>query len=116
MLLDLLKTYKLYLYAIAAAAALLGILYYGHTRYMAGVSYCIKQQNTAQSEYTQGKEKKNEQEKQAAVNEADKAAKRIADLEHEKQLLLSKLDDNGCALTDYERLQFNEALNRIQGQ
>lgn len=118
-MLDTIKTFlsaaKLYIYVVLAAILISGWLFDRHSQYKAGIAYCSKQLDKANAEYTERKEQENQQAKEEAVQDADKAAKQIANLEHEKQILLSKLDSK-CSLSDAERVQLDATLGRLQGQ
>lgn len=108
-----LSPFKLYIYVALAAIVLTAWLFDRHAQYEAGIAHCTEQQHEAEAKYSQGQKAKQEAEKQDAVKKADEAAKQTSDMAHDKEVLIQNIDSK-CALSDAERLRFNETLDRLQ--
>lgn len=107
--------FKLYIYIALLGLLAFGVLFYGHSRYDAGIASCTQEYANANAEYNKRKEQQNQRERETIAKEASDAADKIVGIEHKKENILQQLDA-ACGLSDVERLRLNEAINSVQGR
>lgn len=114
-----LAPYKLVIYGAALAAAIGGVLVYGHLKYLDGQKDCQEQAAEARAEYEQRVRKEERAKAQAALKREADTSKQIANLRTEKERAKDEARNQAraadrpasCNLSDDELRSYEKALS-----